>query len=67
MVKLIFIKTISDNKSYLCKRKNSKDEITKIFPKYNLTEGLKEKLYRNIILKVLNNLDNDDEWYSDNF
>jgi len=54
------------NPTYV-KEKNLKDEITQIFPKYNLTEGLKEKLYRNIILKVLNNLNNDDEWYSDQF
>ncbi len=46
---------------------NSKDKITKIFPKYNLTEGLKEKIYRNIILKVLSNFDKDDEWYSEKF
>ena len=46
---------------------NLKDKIAKIFPKYNLTAGLKEKIYRNIILKVLNNLDKDDEWYSEKF
>jgi len=46
---------------------NSKDRITRIFPKYNLTEGLKEKIYRNIILKVLSNFDKDDEWYSEKF
>ena len=54
------------NPTYV-KEKNLKDEITQIFPKYNLTEGLKEKLYRNIILKVLNNFNKDDEWYSDQF
>ena len=46
---------------------NSKDRIARIFPKYNLTEGLKEKIYRNIILKVLSNFDKDDEWYSEKF
>ncbi len=54
------------NPTYV-KEKNLKDEITQIFPKYNLTEGLKEKLYRNIILKVLNNFNKDDEWYSEQF
>ena len=54
------------NPTYV-KEKNLKDKITKIFPKYNLTEGLKEKIYRNIILKVLSNFDEDDEWYSEQF
>ncbi len=54
------------NPTYV-KEKNLKDKITKIFPKYNLTEGLKEKIYRNIILKVLSNFDKDDEWYSEKF
>ena len=54
------------NPTYV-KEKNLKDKITKIFPKYNLTEGLKEKIYRNIILKVLSNFDKDDEWYSEQF
>ena len=54
------------NPTYI-KEKNLKDKITKIFPKYNLTEGLKEKIYRNIILKVLSNFDKDDEWYSEQF
>ena len=54
------------NPTYV-KEKNLKDKITKIFPKYNLTEGLKEKKYRNIILKVLSNFDKDDEWYSEQF
>ena len=54
------------NPTYV-KENNLKDKITKIFPKYNLTEGLKEKIYRNIILKVLSNFDKDDEWYSEQF
>ena len=54
------------NPTYV-KEKNLKDKITKIFPKYNLTEGLKEKIYRNIILKVLSNFDKDDEWHSEQF
>ena len=41
--------------------------VTKVFPKYSLTEGLNEKIYRNIIYRVLQDLDSSDEWYSDNF
>ena len=44
-----------------------KKEITKVFPKYSLTEGLNEKIYRNIIYRVLQDFDASDEWYSDNF
>ena len=54
------------NPTYI-KELNSKKEITKIFPKYSLTEGLNEKIYRNIIYRVLQDLDASDEWYSDNF
>ena len=54
------------NPTYI-KELNSKKEITKIFPKYSLTEGLNEKIYRNIIYKVLQDLDESDEWYSNNF
>ena len=35
-----------------------------VIPKYSLTEGLTEKLYRKIIDQVLNNLPSPDEWYS---
>ena len=54
------------NPTYI-KELSSKKEITKIFPKYSLTEGLNEKIYRNIIYSVLQDLDASDEWYSDNF
>ena len=47
--------------------KNNKEKITKIFPKYSLTEGLKEKTYRGLILKVLEQVDNSEDWYSENF
>ncbi len=47
--------------------KNNKDDITKIFPKYSLTEGLKEKVYRNLVLKVLEKMDYSNDWYTDNF
>ncbi len=54
------------NPTYI-KELSSMKEITKVFPKYSLTEGLNEKIYRNIIYKVLQDLDASDEWYSDNF
>ena len=54
------------NPTYI-KELNSKREITKVFPKYSLTEGLNEKIYRNIIYRVLQDFDASDEWYSDNF
>ena len=54
------------NPTYI-KELNSKKEITKVFPKYSLTEGLNEKIYRNIIYRVLQDFDTSDEWYSDNF
>ena len=54
------------NPTYI-KELNSKKEITKVFPKYSLTEGLNEKVYRNIIYRVLQDFDASDEWYSDNF
>ena len=54
------------NPTYI-KEKKSKEQIIKVFPKYSLTEGLNEKTYRNIILKVLNELDAEDEWYSNKF
>ncbi len=47
--------------------KNNKAKITKIFPKYSLTEGLKEKIYRNLISKVLDKIENFDDWHSDYF
>ena len=54
------------NPTYV-KDKSSKDKITKVFPKYSLTEGLKEKIYRKIVLKVLSNFDKKDEWHSEEF
>ena len=54
------------NPTYV-KEKSSKDKIAKVFPKYSLTEGLKEKIYRKIVLKVLSNFDKKDEWHSEEF
>jgi len=44
-----------------------KEEITKIFPKYSLTEGLTEKVYRKLIFEVLNKIDDNYEWHNDEF
>ena len=46
---------------------DEQDEITKIFPKYSLTEGLTEKIYRNLVLQVLRKIDDKLEWYSEKF
>merc|ERR1712167_228478 len=35
---------------------SNQDYVKKVIPKYSLTEGLSEKLYRKIIEQVLNNL-----------
>ncbi len=47
--------------------KDSKEKITKIFPKYSLTEGLKEKIYRNLISKVLEQIDAFNDWHTEIF
>ena len=47
--------------------KNNKEKITKIFPKYSLTEGLKDKIYRNLISKVLEQINNFDDWHTETF
>ena len=54
------------NPTYV-KEKESKDLIAKKFPKYNLTEGLKDKIYRNLVLKVLSNFDKEEEWHTEEF
>ena len=43
------------------------DEITKIFPKYSLTDGLLEKNYRKLIENVINKIDDSFEWHDSNF
>ena len=48
-------------------QKESKDKVVKVFPKYSLTEGLNEKIYRNMIHVVLNDLNSNEEWHSDAF
>ena len=43
----------------------SKEEyVKKIIPKYSLTEGMTEKIYRKIIEQVLNQIPNLDEWHN---
>ncbi len=54
------------NPTYIKKSDNVSD-ITKIFPKYSLTEGLKEKTYRNLLSKVLKKLDEKSDWYEEKF
>ena len=39
------------------------DYVKKIIPKYQLTEGITEKIYRKIIEQVLNNVTDLDEWH----
>jgi len=38
--------------------------VKKILPNYSLTEGISEKIYRNIIEQILENLPNIDEWHN---
>jgi ATP-dependent DNA helicase RecG len=54
------------NPNYI-KEKQNKNEIIKVFPKYALTEGLREKTYRNIITNVLKKLNDKEDWYTDKF
>ncbi len=42
-------------------------EILKIFPKYSLTEGITEKIYRKLIKNTLIKLDNLNDWHSNSF
>ena len=41
------------------------DYVNKIIPKYSLTEGLTEKIYRRLIDQVLTNMSDFSEWHSD--
>ena len=54
------------NPTYI-KPANQKDDVLKVFPKYSLTEGLKEKIYRKLILTVLDKIDDNFDWYNDDF
>ena len=54
------------NPTYIANTENI-DGIKKIIPKYSLTEGLKEKTYRNIIEKVIKQIPDIDEWHEEIF
>ena len=42
-------------------------EILKVFPKYSLTEGLTEKMYRRLVRNTLEKIKGDDDWHRNNF
>jgi len=42
---------------------NKEDYVNKIIPKYSLTEGLTEKIYRKLIDEVLDNISDLSEWH----
>ena len=41
------------------------DYVNKVIPKYSLTEGLTEKIYRKLIEQVLKNITNPTEWHNE--
>tara|TARA_B110000438_G_scaffold298002_1_gene345361 strand:- start:636 stop:2696 length:2061 start_codon:yes stop_codon:yes gene_type:complete len=43
---------------------NKEEYVNKIIPKYSLTEGLTEKIYRKLIDQVLKNITNPTEWHN---
>ena len=45
---------------------NKEEYINKMIPKYSLTEGLNEKVYRKLIEQVLNNITSPKEWHNKN-
>ena len=45
----------------------NKEEILKIFPKYSLTEGLTEKVYRKLVQNTLKKIKGDEDWYKSDF
>jgi len=44
---------------------NKENYVNKIIPKYSLTEGLTEKIYRKLIDQLLNNITDFAEWHND--
>ena len=44
----------------------NEDFVKKVIPRYSLTEGITEKIYRNIIDQVLKKLPTLDEWHNSN-
>lgn len=43
---------------------NREEYVNKIIPKYSLTEGLNEKMYRKLMDQVLNNITDLEEWHN---
>ncbi len=54
------------NPDYVTKIENL-NYVQKIIPKYSLTDGINEKLYRKIIEQVLSNIQNNEDWYDEQF
>ncbi|MBO6481928.1 MAG: ATP-dependent DNA helicase RecG, partial [Pelagibacteraceae bacterium] len=46
---------------------NNESKIAKIFPKYSLTEGITEKIYRKLIKQTLDKIQDADDWYNQKF
>ena len=46
---------------------NNAEHVQKVIPKYSLTEGINEKLYRKIIEQIIANLPEVDEWHDQDF
>ena len=44
---------------------NKENYVNKIIPKYSLTEGLTEKIYRKLIDQVLSNITDLTEWHDE--
>ena len=44
---------------------NKEDYVNKIIPRYSLTEGLTEKIYRKLIEQVLNSITDLNEWHNE--
>ncbi len=51
-----------NNPEYISKM-DELSKVNKIIPKYNLTDGITEKIYNRIMSQVLENLPNVEEWY----
>ena len=45
----------------------NKEEILKIFPKYSLTEGLADKVYRKLVQNTLKKIKGDEDWHKNDF
>tara|TARA_Y100001970_G_scaffold186209_1_gene226461 strand:+ start:13402 stop:15444 length:2043 start_codon:yes stop_codon:yes gene_type:complete len=46
---------------------DQKNEILKVFPKYSLTDGLTEKIYRKFVENTIEKINGDTDWYTSNF